>query len=45
MEQEKVNLKYEELDKSEEFSLGGFGIGALVITGIAIVTQLFMQLI
>lgn len=38
------NLQFEEMEEVEEFSLGGLGIGAMVVTAIAIVTQVFIQL-
>lgn len=41
----KGNLKFEEMEEVEEFSLGGLGIGALIVTTVAIFTQIFMQLL
>lgn len=43
-ENKKSELKYEEMDEVQEFSLGGLGIGAMVVTVIAIIAQFFMQL-
>lgn len=37
-------LKFEEMEEAEEFSLGGLGIGALIVTTIAVFTQVFMRL-
>lgn len=43
MENKGHNLQFEEMEEVEEFSLGGLGIGAMVVTAIAIVTQVFIQ--
>lgn len=38
----KTSLQFEEMDDVKEFSLGGIGTAAMVVTCIAIVTQIFM---
>lgn len=40
----KGNLKFEELEQSEEFSLGGIGISAMIVTLIAIISSVLVQI-
>lgn len=40
-----VNLRFEEMEEVQEFSLGGLGLGAMVVAIIAIITKFLMQLI
>lgn len=37
-------LHYEEMEEVKEFSLGGLSIGAIVVTGLAVITQILIQL-
>ena len=39
-----TNLKFEEFEEAKEFSVGGMGVGALIITTVAVVSQVLIRL-
>jgi hypothetical protein len=38
------SLKFEEVEEVKEFSVGGVGVGALIITTVAVLVQVLMRI-
>ena len=38
------NLRFEEFEEAKELSVGGMGVGALIITTVAVVVQVLMRI-
>lgn len=38
------SLKFEEVEEAKEFSVGGVGVGALIITAVAVVLQFIVRI-
>lgn len=38
------SLKFEEFEEVKEFSIGGIGVGALIVTAVAVVIQVLVRI-